>query len=1454
MPASQAKPAAQALLTEAVQHHRAGRLDDAERLYRSALELRPDDVLTLYNLGIALATLGRQDQAIACYRRALEINPHYAEAYNNLGILLAGHGRLDEAIASYRAAVGSRPDYPEAHNNLGIALKAQGRLDDAVACFRSAIDLRRDYPDAENNFGNALREQGRPDDAIVRLRRAIELRPAYPEAYNNLGIALKELGRLDEAAACYRRALDLKPAYPEAHNNMGIAFKEQGRLDDAMACYRRALDIDPNYKEAHNNLGITLQKQGRMDDAVACYRRAMSASPDFPQTYNNVGTAMQEQGRLDEAAAFYRQAIALRQDYPEAHSNAAMVLLMQGDMEAGWQEHEWRWKTPQMASLCRTFTQPQWRGEPATGRTLLIHAEQGYGDTLQFCRYASLAAARGLRVIVQAPRPLVRLLRGLEGVDQVLQDGEELPAFDLHCPMLSLPLAFGTTVATIPSAERYLHADTAQVAAWRTRLDAMENRGPHIGLVWAGNSRNIADQRRSLSPDRLAPLFEFLDAHFFSLQKDAAAAPEHPKLTDVMHEMTDFADTAALIANLDLVISVDTAVAHLAAALGRPVWLLNRFDPCWRWLTGRHDSPWYPTLRLFRQPKAGDWDAVIEEVRAELQRFEPGLARMPDVQAVFAEAVQHHQGGRLADADRLYRQVLATAPRHADSLHLLGVISGQTGRHDLAIEMIRKSIAVNPNAAPYHTNLGISLRHQKRLDDAVACFRIARELTPDEAEAHHNLGIALQEYGRPEEAAEWFLGTLALSPGHKGAAAGLEAALRQQVGVADAEAKFEEGNRLRAQERLDEAIACYRTAIEAKPGYPDAHNNLGIALRLSGRADEAIACYRTTIGLNPNYAEAHNNLGIALQTLERLEEAAVCYRRAIDLKPDSPEAHSNLGSALWEQQRVDEAAACYRIAIALKPDHPDAHNNLGTALKQQGRLDEAVLHYRKAIDSNPRFAEAHNNLGTLSQEQGDLDAASASYRRAIELKPDYPQAHSNLAMVLLALGDMAAGWAEYEWRLKTRPALKAQRDLAQPRWFGQPAEGRTLLIHAEQGFGDTIQFCRYAGLAAERGLRVIMAVPGPLVRLLHTLQGIDLVVPDNEPLPDFDLHCPMLSLPLAMGTTLTTIPDATPYLHADATDAGWWKTRLAAMGNQAPRVGLVWAGSARSYLPAAAAVDRRRSIAPERLAPLFELAGPHFFSLQKGGPAAPEYFPLTGFMDEMRDFADTAALIASLDLVISADTAVAHLAAALGKPTWLLDRFDPCWRWLTNRCDSPWYPTLRLFRQPAPGDWDSVIDEVRTALRVFCANHGPAAVDSAPAGFGPDVSALFAQAVRHHQAGRLADAEGLYRQVLTAAPRHADSLHLLGVIGGQTGRHDLAVEMIRKAIAINPEAAPFHANLGVSFLYQKRLDEAAACFRAALDLTPNDPEANRNLGIALQEQGQLPQVSATSPGPDAAGL
>ncbi len=599
-----------------------GRPDEAASSLRRSIELRPDFLQAHYNLGIILGGPGQFDRAAACFRRAIEIQPDFADAHGNLGTALKNLGQFDQAIASFRTALDLRPDFAEAHHNLGVALAEQGRLDEAAASFRSAIGLRPDIPEAHNGLGNTLAALGRPDEAAACFRTALELRPQYAEACYNLGNALARLERFDQAIASFRTAIGLKPNYGEAHNNLGNALAETGLLEEAIASYRTAIAIDPNNAQAHSNLGKALWQNGSLDEALACCRRAVGLQPDYPEGHINLGIALGDQGRLDDAIECYRTAIALRPDTPDAHHNLGIALLKRGEMEAGWQEYEWRWKTRQLIGQDRGFNQPLWRGEAAARKTLLIHAEQGFGDTLQFCRYAPMAAARGLRVILEVPAALVRLLRSLPGIDRVCARGEALPAFDLHCPMLSLPLAFGTTLASVPGETPYLHADAAQADEWRMRCDRMAGESARVGLVWAGNPRlhlpALTDSRRSVAPARLAPLFDVPGPRFFSLQKDGPGTPAEFPLIDVMDMIEDFAGTAALIANLDLVISVDTAGAHLAAALGKPVWLLDRFDLCWRWLIGRRDSPWYPTLRIYRQPASGDWDSVMTEVARDL--------------------------------------------------------------------------------------------------------------------------------------------------------------------------------------------------------------------------------------------------------------------------------------------------------------------------------------------------------------------------------------------------------------------------------------------------------------------------------------------------------------------------------------------------------------------------------------------------------------------------------------------------------------------------------------------------------------------------------------------------------------------------------------------------------------------------------------------------------------------
>lgn len=477
--------------------------------------------------------------------------------------------------------------------------------------------------------------QGRLAEAEALYRQVLAAEPGNGTAWHFLGVLAHQRGDHAVAVEHINRAIRLDKKEPAFHANLGLVLHALGRWDKAAQSCRRALALKPDYPEAHYNLGNSLRAQGKLQEAASAYRRALALRPDYPEACNNLGLALQEQRKPEEAAAAYRQALALRPDYAAAHYNCATALLLQGDFARGWQEYEWRLaEEGEFASFHSRFAEPRWDGGELAGRTVLLHAEQGLGDTLQFVRYAPLVAQRGGRVVLQCQPELKRLLAGVAGVEQVVARGEPLPPFDLHCPLLSLPLIFGTALATIPANIPYISHDERLVIDCKTKLNDIA--AVRVGLVWgsapagAPTAVDAYRARNSCPLARFAPLGA-AGVRFYSLQKgEAANQARHPPkgldLVDFSGGLQDFADTAALVAGLDLVISIDTAVAHLAGAMGKPVWLLLRFDGEWRWLLDRRDSPWYPGMRIFRQQRPGDWGGVMRQVADALREWRAGNA------------------------------------------------------------------------------------------------------------------------------------------------------------------------------------------------------------------------------------------------------------------------------------------------------------------------------------------------------------------------------------------------------------------------------------------------------------------------------------------------------------------------------------------------------------------------------------------------------------------------------------------------------------------------------------------------------------------------------------------------------------------------------------------------------------------------------------------------------------
>ncbi|WP_193100212.1 tetratricopeptide repeat protein [Burkholderia sp. Z1] len=597
------------------------RYDDALASFDRALAVSPLVLDALCNRGGALRALGRLDDALDTYDRALMVDLHSFESWFNRGLVLRELRRAADALHCFDRANAIRPGVAAILAERGRTLAGLDRLNEALAAFNDAIAADPARLDALCDSAAVLERLGRADEALARCERVLALDPDHARALASRGNALLQLERHDEALASYDRALAIDPRSIDALCNRGTTLRDLKRFDAALASYDAALALDARFAEAWTNRGSVLQDLHRYDEAIASLDRALALRPDQATQWLARGNLLADLGQVDVALAAYDHALALQPDFAGVHCARAALHLTEGDFARGWHGYEWRLRDAQFARHARPFTQPAWRGdEPLDGKTILIHAEPGLDDMLQFCRFVPLVAARGARVVLEVQPALRALMASLAGAAHVIARGEPLPAFDCHVPLPSLPHAFRTDADTIPSPAAYLHADPLRMRQWDTLLG--ERRRLRIGLAWADHPAQRNDAGRSIDFTRLAPLFD-LDVDWISLQKpvhehDEALLADTP-VRRVDDELGDFADTAALIGALDLVIAADSAVAHLAGALGAQVWVLLPDPPAWRWMRTRGDSPWYPSARLFRQPAPGNWADAIGAVRAALE-------------------------------------------------------------------------------------------------------------------------------------------------------------------------------------------------------------------------------------------------------------------------------------------------------------------------------------------------------------------------------------------------------------------------------------------------------------------------------------------------------------------------------------------------------------------------------------------------------------------------------------------------------------------------------------------------------------------------------------------------------------------------------------------------------------------------------------------------------------------
>ncbi len=1254
-----------------------------ERLCRSALARAPDHAGCRHQLGLALWHAGEAEEAVRNLGRAVELEPEDPGLKLVLGIALHRLRRFAEAAACYREAAAQSADLAPAHAGLGRALAALGRFDEAESAWRRALVLAPDDADAHRGLGDVLQAGERLEEAESAYRRALALQPDHAEARVNLGLALQGQGRLEEAEAAYRAAVALRPDMASAQGNLGEVLRRLGRLEEAEAACRRALALDPERAEFHNNLAAVLHSIGRPEEGVEAARRAVALAPHEAWAHCNLGVLLGTRGELRESMQACRRALALQPDLARAHEHLGLALLAMGDYEAGLPEYEWRLRNTRIPPVAQGI--PAWTGEDIQNRTVLVWAEQGIGDQIMFSALLDDLLRRGARCLARLdPRLEPLLLRSFPAVEFVAPERrrEELPRIDYQVAIASLCAWLRPRLASIPRHAGYLRADPAARDALRARY---QNRFPRrllVGLSWRGGQRRTT-RRRSVPLEQWGPILGQPGFGFVSLQygdcADEIAAVRQSLGVEVLRDagidpLRSMDDLAAQTGAMDLVVSIDNSTVHLAGALGVPVWILLPDPPEWRWMLDRSDSPWYPSARLIRQPRSGDWDSVIETVGRRLVALarssgtlsdnpapiddgggSPPRRREQTVEAAFRVVLAAGARGDLAAVERLCRRILAIAPDHVGCLHQFGRALWRRGEREEAVRHLRRAAELAPEDPGLRLTLGNAYHRLRRFAEAAACYGEAVARSPDLAPAHAGLGRAL-------------------------------AALR----------------------RLDEAESAWRRALEIAPEESDSHSGLGDALQAGRKFKEAEAAYRRALALNPDHAEARLNLGAALHAQNRLAEAEAACRAVIAARPNLAAAHSSLGQVLLRRCRLEEAEAACRRAIELKPQSAEFRSNLAVLMRPFGRRAEGIAAARQAIALKPDLASAYCALGVLLADEGEREESLAACRRAIELDPGVAPAHEYAGRALLQAGELEAGLAEWEWRLGS-VTLSPLAAVA-PAWSGEALQGRTILVLEEQGIGDQIMFAGLIGDLLRRGPRCLVQLDprleAPLRRAYPAIEFVGRRQ-DAAGLPPIDFHVPLAGLWRWLRPRLDMFPRHGGYLQADPATRDALRRRYREQHGARPLVGLSWRGGRYQQV-------QIRSIALERLAPILRLAEFGFVSLQYGDCATEiaEIRERLGVnvlhdpgIDPLRSIDDLAAQTAAMDLVVSIDNSTVHMAGALGIPVWVLLPKAANWRWMLDRADTPWYPSARLFRQERPGDWDSPIEAVRQRL-VMLAERG----------------------------------------------------------------------------------------------------------------------------------------------------
>lgn len=1291
---------------------------------------------------------------------------------------MLGEGRIAEGLEALKALELDQSENAALHHYLGVALHLSGRSREALEHFDRSHALEPDQPVVCQNHSIALLMAGDAEQAAAIAEKAIELRPKAVGGYVNLALAELRLKKMDDAWRTIQRGLSVAPGHAGLLTQASHIAIETQRWQDAEEMVATAIKAAPDSVDARFNAAMLNQHLGRDELALKEFDILLKAQPDHQPAFINAGVSLRNIGRIDQAIRHFTMGLKIWPDWPALRFNLALTRLYAGDWLAGWNDYELRAAVAHSLEKAPRPESPRWDGGDISGKTLLVIHEQGFGDVFQFIRMLGFARTKTDRVIFVCPKRLFSMLSCLElfrgpGLTLV-SDEAPLPAHDVHLPLLSLLRLAATTPETVPAALMKVELEAERVDKWRAFGAGKDAAGKlwRIGLAWQGNPLAAVDRGRSFPAAELAPLSRVGDkVQFISLQRFVGVDKPLPPGLDVQVPGADFdagedgfVDTAAMMMSLDLIITSDTSVAHLAGMLGRPVWLFLKSVPDWRWGGEGVITSWYPTMRIFRQRARGDWKSLFEEAADDLDRLivrpdkrsEAAAARMP-------AAIEMHSSGRFKEALDIYEPALGSRKGDAQLLNFHGMILLDTGRRSPAaarsgLAFAAHSVALRPGSVDFWSNFAVLLDNLGSRKDSLRALRYA----------------------------------LIINPKHVPALISL--------------AKKESSG---------------------------------------GNFDKALQTLQQVLTVNPKSVPALSALSTVYADHDKRPEAERALRRAIDLAPDDPKLWVQLGANQSAAERHADSAESWEHALTIDPGNPDAWSNLGVYERNYGALGLSIFLQRRAVECDPQHAEGWNNLGIAELEASQDVAAAAAFRRAIQARPGYADAHLALGMTFLNAGDYEHGLPSYEHRLKAEKLGIAITKPNLPYWTGGDPKGQSIFLMAEQGFGDAFQFSRYAvWLKAHGAAKVYIGCRSLIGHLLASIPGVDGVYGDGDKLPKADCFAFMMSMPHLTGMRLETVPAYESYITADPARVTKWAEWLA----QKPgfRVGVVWQGNPDPK------VDKGRSYPLAALEPLAKVPGVRLIALQKGKgeeqlDALADRFevdrPGADFDSGKEAFADTAAMMMNLDLIVTSDTAVAHLAGALGKPCWVVLKSHPEWRWLTERSDSPWYPMTRLFRrfdrEEEATPFAAVMGRVAAALEKLVTGDLSQRHVSAPSSHGKilpfDAAAIYNRALAEQRQGDQTAAEASFAEVLDYPKLRAGALNMIGVIALHRDKNHRAVMLFREAERAGLASSEFFTNLSIGLRRIGKIDDALAYLRRAITLKPT-AEAHLSLGNILRDE------------------